>query len=294
MSSPETLLDRIRKLDKLSASEAKIAELFEESYPLTALETVTSISAKSCVGKATVVRFISRLGFKNFKEFNEQLKEELTVRLESPYTRFSKNKSDSAVDKDDLLGRFIEHARKDMEEAHARIDPEHILAAGKIMASCQGVLYLAGQGESYSLAHLFCNQLLYLRENVTFLQGLVSNLPHKLIDVTPNDVLFAIARQRYGYQTYRTCKWFSRRGATVILLTDKEVSPSSEVADIQLVARSQGPGMFANNLSRLAVLETLTWLMSSLLEGSLIERSEICEKLFEDFDVFMPWAYQHR
>ena len=292
MSSQENLLDRIRKLEKLSASEAKIAELFEESYPLTALETVTSISAKSKVGKATVVRFIARLGFNSFREFNDQLREELTVRLESPYSHFSRSKLELNNDANDLLGRYIEHVRKDMEETHARIDPEYMLAAAKAMASCEGVVYLTGQGESYSMAHLLCNQLIYLRKNSTLIERLNSSLPHKLIDVSSKDVLFAIARQRYGHQTYRICNWFSKRGATVILLTDKEVSPSSEAADFQLVVRSQGPSMFASNCPRLAVLETLTWLMSSLMEDSVKERSEVCEKLFKEFDVFLPWIYQ--
>ena len=62
MSTP-AIFDRIRALEHLTPSKTKIAQYLDKAYPLLALETVTSISARARVGRATVVRFISRMGY---------------------------------------------------------------------------------------------------------------------------------------------------------------------------------------------------------------------------------------
>jgi len=56
------LIERIRALKKLTPSEAKIAVFLSRCFPEIVFENVTTISPKSGVSKATVVRFISRLG----------------------------------------------------------------------------------------------------------------------------------------------------------------------------------------------------------------------------------------
>ena len=62
----ESFLQRIRSLGKLTPSEAKVEAFFESNYPLTAFETITSVSKKAGVGTATVGRFLKRLGYNGF------------------------------------------------------------------------------------------------------------------------------------------------------------------------------------------------------------------------------------
>ena len=54
-----------------------------------AFETATSISRRTGLSKATVVRFISRLGYDGFADFQERLKNEFMDLLESPINRFT-------------------------------------------------------------------------------------------------------------------------------------------------------------------------------------------------------------
>ena len=82
MSTP-TIFDRIRAFEHLTPSETKISQYLDKAYPQLALETVTSISERTRVGRATVVRFISRLGYSNFAEFQQSLRKELLLKLEA-------------------------------------------------------------------------------------------------------------------------------------------------------------------------------------------------------------------
>jgi DNA-binding MurR/RpiR family transcriptional regulator len=70
----ENLLSRIQKLGKLTPSEAKIADFFRRDYPRVAMDTVTAISKKTKTSKATVARFISKLGYEGFTQFQDQQK----------------------------------------------------------------------------------------------------------------------------------------------------------------------------------------------------------------------------
>ncbi len=290
MMGQDTLLHRIRCLDRLTASEAKIAQLLESAYPLVALETLTSISEKAGVGKATVVRFIARLGYDNFADFQEKLRKELLWRLEPPIKRYSDRKSQLVDGGADYLAQHINLAQRNMNEVYQRLDPKEILAAAEMMALCEGGLYVQGQMDSHSLAHLFWVQAMYLRDRVHLIDNLGSALPHQLMDVGPADVLLAISRHRYTQETYLVTRWFAQRGARLVLITDREVSPHAELADIQLVILSAGLSMFDSNCARLVVLEALMTAMTRTLEDKIWNRAGICETLFDEFSTFLPWS----
>ncbi len=283
------LLNRIRQLEKLTSSEAKIAQFISRVYPLIALETVTSISEKAGVGKATVVRFISRLGYDGFTDFQEKVREELVQRLEPPIKRHSSRMARLTDEGADYLGQHINLARKTMDEVHKRIDPQQIQAAAEIMATSEGALYVQGQMDSHSLAHLFWTQAMYLRDRVRLISNLNSSLPHQLIDISEKDVLLAISRHRYTQETYLVTRRFAKQGAKIVLITDREVSPHSEFATVQLVVLSDGVSMFDSNCTRLVVLEALTTAMTRILDDRLWERAKVCETLFEDFSTFMSY-----
>jgi DNA-binding MurR/RpiR family transcriptional regulator len=76
----------------------------------------------------------------------------------------------------------------------------------------------------------------------------------------------------------------------VILITDRELTPLTGLATIQLVVRSEGLSMFDSNCSRLAVIEALVLAMIRQLEAQIQNRAEVCESLFESFSTFVPWA----
>jgi DNA-binding MurR/RpiR family transcriptional regulator len=287
----QPLSERIARLERLTNSESKILELLEESWPLTALETLTSISEKAGVGKATVVRFIARLGYDNFQDFQEQMRRELIYRIESPYRYYSDRKTRLPSGVEDFFGQYVGHVSGSLQDAHARLNPDLLKEAARTLADCPGTLFVAGQGESHAMAYLFWNQAMYLRDRVHLLEHLNVSLPHQLINVSEKDALLAIARRRYGHQTHNLCRWFSSRGAKVVLLTDRDYTPSSELADIQLVVRAEGPAMFNSNCPRLTVLETMVWMMTHYLEKEFAHRSEVCEELFQEFSIFVPWNY---
>jgi DNA-binding MurR/RpiR family transcriptional regulator len=120
----DKLLDRIRALQKLTPGEAKIADFLSRRFPETVFDNVTTISQKSGVSKATVVRFISRLGYSSFYEFRNQQRHEVVSRLESPVQRYSLKKRQLMGEGEDILGQNFAYIMKNLRHTHARTDPK--------------------------------------------------------------------------------------------------------------------------------------------------------------------------
>ena len=285
----KTFSQRIRSLGKLSPSEARVADFLESNYPLTAFETIVSVSKKADVGKATVSRFLQRLGYSGFTEFMDEIRRDVVHRLETPIDRLSERKDQLRGEGADYLSQHIEYAFKNLEETRNRIDPDQFREAARMLATCKGTVYVMGAATSQSLAQFFYLLAKYLRGDVFLLDANIGNMMHHLSDVTSDDVLLSIMHHRFSSQTVKVSRWFKRIGAPVILLADKESTPISDIVDIQLFARSEGPPLFHSRVATLLVLEALLVSMIPYLEEQVFERFQVFEELREEFGVFAAW-----
>jgi DNA-binding MurR/RpiR family transcriptional regulator len=287
--SRKNLLERIRLLGSLTPSEAKIVAFFEDNFPLAAFETISSVSQKAGVGKATVGRFLNRLGYQGFTEFMADIRQDVVDRLVSPIDRYTGRREEMAAAGDDFLAQHVGYTMKNLEETLARNKPELINQAAKLMAGGKGDLYVMGAATSQALAHFFYLLAKYMRKRVYLLDANMSTIRHQLIDVCKDDVLLAITHYRFSTYTVKVATWFHKLGCPLILLADKEVTPLSDVADIQLYARSAGPPLFNSRVSALLVLETLLMAMAPMLEDKMYQRFQVFEDLRDDFGTFTNW-----
>jgi len=282
----QNLIDRIRALKKLTPSEAKVADFFSRLFPEIVFENVTTISQKSGVSKATVVRFISRLGYKNFFEFRTQQRYEVVSRLETPIQRYSLKKRQPVEDKKDILGQNFSYIMKNLRHTYNKTDQGKFIEVARLIADPKRHLYIMGQRISYALGYLFYVLLGYLRPRITLLDNQGSILPDLLVDVTKKDILFTITHPRYASMTLKVADCFAKQGAKIILLTDSEFSPLSHLADIQLVVPSDGLSIFQSFCAASALLESLVIAALQFSDDSIYNRGEKAEKLYERFETF--------
>lgn len=284
------LPERLRQLDRLTPSEAKIADFFQREYPRVAFETPTSISEKAGVSKATVVRFLARLGYQGFSDFQEQLRCELVRRLNRPIDRFAFKKSQSPGGEEDLLGQVIDSVMKDLRETHARNRTSTIWEAARMLASSRNSLYVIGQHSSFGLAHYFWCRAVYLRPRCHLIDNLGGTLPQQMMDVGKGDVMLVVIHRGYTSQTLTLARHFAQRGGRIVVLTDREDSPASPLADVLLVAPVGGMEMFESRVGSLVLLQTLLAAMASMLDRGVYRRWERAEAAFRDLGTFAARA----
>ena len=91
------LLEDIRdRLDEFTATEKKAAHALLANYPMQGLGTVAQFAEAAGVSSPTILRFVGRLGFPGFAEFQRKLRGELESQLNSPLAR-SANMEDDPV-----------------------------------------------------------------------------------------------------------------------------------------------------------------------------------------------------
>ena len=287
--SRKNLLDRISQLDRLTPSETKLVAFFEENYPLTAFETISSVSEKSGVSKATVGRLLNHLGYQGFTDLKIDIRQDVVDRLESPIDRYTDRRNEMDEAGDDFLAQHVSCTMKNLEETLTRNKPETINRAAELMTAPKGGLYVMGGATSNSMAHFFHLLAKYMRKRVYLLNADMSTIRHQLIDVCKDDVLLAITHYRFSAYTVRVAKWFHKIGCPVILLSDREATPLSDIADIRLYARSAGLPLFNSRVGTLLVLETLLMAMAPLLEEKMRLRFNVFEDMRDDFETFAAW-----
>ncbi len=276
-------IDRLKSLDRLTKSEARVFDFFESNYPLTAFETISSIAEKAEVGKATVGRFLKRLGYESFQDFKIALQAGVVNQLDSPLSRYSAQKSKVGEAKSNPLSEHVETSIKNLHKTRTLITPEQLDEAAKLLASCEGRLCIMGTATSQSLAHYFFLLAKHLRDNVVLLDASLTSIRHMLVDVGPKDTLLVITHSRYGTMSAKVAKWFKNYNCPVVLLADKAVTLASSYADIQLLTSSHGTPLFNSRVASMVVIESLLIGMAPYLEEEFIKRHDLFNELRKEF-----------
>ena len=74
----ESISERISNIiDQLPERERRAAQALVADYPLAGLKTVAEFASRAAVSSPTILRFVSRLGFNNYAEFQSALQIEV-------------------------------------------------------------------------------------------------------------------------------------------------------------------------------------------------------------------------
>src|ERR1700736_5195942 len=81
--------ERLRpRMGSLSPAERKLARVLLATYPTAGLESVARFAERAAVSPPTVTRFVGKLGFRGYPEFQRVLRDEVQARLSSPLARY--------------------------------------------------------------------------------------------------------------------------------------------------------------------------------------------------------------
>ena len=282
----KNIIKQIRALKKMTPSELKIAEYFSRYEQELVFDNVTSISKNTGVSKSTIVRFIAKLGYEKYAEFRKKLRDELVNKQES--LRYLLQKKHLEHRQEDIIGENFSYIINYLQYTHTQIDPEIFLSVAKLLMEPESRLFITGQRSSYPLAYLFHMLMTRLRPDSILLGPEVSMFPDKMTNVSENAVLLCIFRQFYGKQTLKIAQYFAEKNARIILITDSEFSPASELATFQITVPSGGLSFFDSVTPVTALLESLNIAALKYCNDEMLENLEKGEKLLRDFEVFCP------
>jgi DNA-binding MurR/RpiR family transcriptional regulator len=287
------LIRRINELPKLTPSEKKIVKYFEAVNEQIALKSIYDISSGAKVSVATVNRFVSRLGYKDFNDFKVDTRRNLLDRVGSQWDQFTMARDQLLTGEDDLWSRFGNLVINELKAGLTNITSESMRAAAKLIAETPGQVYVMGQMNSYPVAHLFWQHLTLIRDGAILIDNQAGSPAHHLVGLGPDDLLFAASYSAYAKGTSRVIEAFAQQGRGVVLLTDSAVSPVSRWASLQLVVPVEWSAPFGSRCSALMVVEGLVMYLARIREKALADRLGSYQRLHKAHETFTDEVDDH-
>lgn len=226
MSVRETIR---RELSQLTTSERKIGSAVLADYPFGALQTIQELAERTGVSAPSITRFVSKIGFGGYQEFQRQLISELREGGRSPVDLKA---TERLGDKDTFLADYARRAAErlgDMADDLAQDEFDRIVA---LMADPTRNVFLLGGRVSDSIAALLAIHLKQIRPRVHQLPADPERWPDQLLQMRSKDVLVLFDFRRYQADLAELAALVSgQRRAAIVLVTDKWMSPIARFSD---------------------------------------------------------------
>ena len=220
-------------MSTFSKGQKRIAAYILQNYDKAAFMTASKMGKLVGVSESTVVRFASELGYDGYPSMQRALQEMIRSRLTS--TQRIQAAGD-LFDRQDVLSAVVQSDMEKLRMMVGEADRTVFKDVVKRIMDARHIYIVGARSSSFVAGYLnFYMHLLF--ENVTLVQSTAAGeIFEQLLRVGPGDVLIAISFPRYSKVTMSTVKFAQDRGATIIGITDNEISPIYQMSDAALLA----------------------------------------------------------
>lgn len=241
----------------LAPAERKVAHILLASYPMAGLETVAVLAARAGTSGPTILRFIAKLGFESYHDFQRRLRTELEDKLDSPLSRYDHAPRASGSGKDDMLARLSDAMNRNVAEGLAGISRGEFAEIMGLLCDENRAIYCLGGRFSRTIAAYLQQYLRELRRNTHLVDGPNDIWNEYLLDIGRRDVLVVFDFRRYQPDVASFAERAAKRGARLVLVTDVWHSPIASHARHVLGCPVTVPTAFDSGLVGLAVAEAM-------------------------------------
>lgn len=285
----QELLDKIARMEKRTPTERKLALFFEKNYMNLVLEDLEGISAKTGISQSTVSRFITKLGYANFKAFSSEMRRAAADKLDTPIERYGAL-SEANLDlstPEDILQQHLNDVCNIIQATLKSVRAEDFGKALDLLCDEKRHLFLLGSVVSEPTLRSFSIILRYIRPNFTQLRVDASDIARQIACMPKDAVLLALGNRPYSATTYKTLEHFRENNHDIIAITDSTISPFYSLATVPLVVMREGKSMFHTRCSAMALLEALASGIALRKGSDFTERFSTVSTLMNKFSVFL-------
>ncbi len=240
---------------QLTGAEKKVARVLLAAYPIAGLETIAELSERAEVSAPSVVRFVKKLGFDSYPNFQRALREEIQARISSPLSLYERRPQ--GRDGAGVLGSSSRTFIEALETTFRNLPAVEFEAVVDRLASTRGRILCTGGRFSQVLAYYLLAHLRMLRPGAAFINEEASSRSDELMDLSRRDTVVVFDYRRYQNDTVNFARMAAKRHATVILFTDPWLSPAADVADCILTSSVEAPSPFDSLLAGMGLVEAV-------------------------------------
>lgn len=284
MKRSEDVLTRIQdQYPKLSKGQKLLAGYIREHYDKAVYLTASKLGAIVGVSESTVVRFALELGYEGYPSMQRAL-EELVKNKLTAIQRMEV--SQGRVDPDRILSSVLQMDMENIKLTLEQVNEEAFRKATQAILRARKV-YILGVRSCSVLANFLSFYLNLIFENVhQVMTSSASETFEQMLQVSSRDVVICISFPRYSKRTVRTAEFAKSRGATVVSITDSDMSPLVSVSDYVLMAQSDMVSFVDSLVAPLSLINALILALSSARRDEIAKSLETLEQIWKEYDVY--------
>ncbi len=262
-------------------------------HPQRAVFMTTKELAEACkVSEATVVRFVSRLGYGTYGVFLQALRDlvntgmTLQDRVDLPGLKGVKG---------DRLGRVMAEEMENMRQFYQTVDRETLNAFVDRLGGASAV-YVAGSRLSYTFAYYLGWSLSKVRKGINILKGSDSTAFDRLNNAAPDALVLIVATSRYPNELIRLAKVARRLGHTLFVMADSPLCPLFPFAHQKLVVPAQSIPYIGYIAAMSSVISYLVLELAARQRKKVGDHQEKLEQIYLENDILfnLPMATEPR
>ncbi|MBR3867237.1 MAG: MurR/RpiR family transcriptional regulator [Butyricicoccus sp.] len=278
------LMNRIQSnLGDFSKGQRLIARYITEHYDKAAFMTASKLGAKVGVSESTVVRFATELGYDGYPHLQKTLQEMIRNRLTTVQRMEVSNDRIGNKDVvDSVLTNDMEGIRATMDE----LDRDALRASIDAITNARRI-FILGVRSSTALARFMSFYFSLLFDNVHLVTSNdVGETYEQIMRINHEDVFIGISFPRYSKRTLSAMKYSKDQGATVIALTDSQLSPLVRYADHVLIAKSNMASFVDSLVAPLSVINALIVAVGMSRQTEVEQTFNKLENIWEEYQVY--------
>lgn len=267
----------------LSKGHKRIADFIKNNYEKASFMTAAKLGKTVGVSESTVVRFASHVGFDGYPELQKHLQELVKSHLTSVQRM---EVAANRMGGDDIINDAFAADAEMLKRTREGVSREDFFGSVAAINKAHKI-YLLGSRSSASLASFAAFYLNYLCDNVVLIDtSSTSEMFEQMFRISEQDVCIAISFPRYSNQTINALSFAKSRGATIISITDGEMSPIAQYATYLLVAESSMVSFVDSLVAPLSLINALIAACAKENDGHVCENLGELEKIWDKYHVY--------
>lgn len=266
-----------------SKGQRKIAAYITEAYDKAAFMTASKLGKTVGVSESTVVRFATELGFDGYPSMQKALQEMVLNRLTS-VQRIGVT-SDRLGDQD-VVSMVLQSDADKLRQTNETLDREAFRKSVAAILQARKI-YILGARSAAVLVNFLGYYMNYMFDNVHIITtSAAGEMFEKLVNVGPEDVVIACSFPRYSAATTKSVQYCRSAGATVIGLTNTQMSPLGQNSDYVLVAKSDMVSLVDSLVAPMSVVNALVVALAAAREKELSRTFDKLERVWEEYNIY--------
>lgn len=247
----QSFLTRVRQiLPRLHPAERRLGDFVCDFPGELASYSAQELAALAHVSKATVSRFVQRLGYENYDEARRHARAE----KQTGSRLFLSTATDAAGEQS--VAAHVAQGVANLESTFLAITDNQISAAATAILEARKV-WVLGFRASHPFASYLQWQLTQVVENVVSIPGGGQTLGEHLVSLSPDDVIIVFGLRRRVARMELILSQIEKSGAKLVYVTDEGVAFLSS-ATLHFRCHTLAPGPLFNHVPVMALCHLIT------------------------------------